>query len=114
MPTVVLGIGAESKILPMTKPAFLKVLAWDLHLRGVPSVRSKLKAFVDNIWPLAKNDPNPGRWTQRFLRGRLSAARVTAMALRNKDREGPSRRAPGEPETLYVPAPNYLPHLVNG
>jgi hypothetical protein len=53
----------------MTRTAFLCALAWQLTLAGVPFIRPELEAFVDDVWPLAEEDPDPSRWAREFLRG---------------------------------------------
>jgi hypothetical protein len=42
--------------------AFLDDLAGELRLRGVPGLRSELRAWVRDAWPLIEPDPSPGRW----------------------------------------------------
>jgi hypothetical protein len=60
----------------MTHTAFLCALAWQLTLAGVPYVRPDLEAFVDDVWPLAEDDPDVGRWArvyaEMFLREPLA------------------------------------------
>jgi hypothetical protein len=60
----------------MTKTAFLSALAWQLTLAGVPYVRPDLEGFVDDVWPLAEDDPDVTRRAQEWLRrGREPLAR---------------------------------------
>jgi hypothetical protein len=41
---------------------FLDNLAQELRLRGVPVLRSELRGWVRDAWPLIEVDPFPGRW----------------------------------------------------
>ena len=50
----------------MSKTTFLSALAWQLTLQGVPYVRPDLEAFVDDVWPLAEDDPDAGRWAREY------------------------------------------------
>jgi hypothetical protein len=41
---------------------FLDELARELRARGVPVLRSELRAFVHDAWPLIAEDPAVSRW----------------------------------------------------
>jgi hypothetical protein len=45
---------------------FLGALAWTLRLRGVPVLRSELRTWVHDCWPLIDADPSPGRWARAY------------------------------------------------
>jgi hypothetical protein len=51
----------------MTQTEFVKVLEEELKLRGLAFSRADVLEFVDDVWPLAKDDPDPVRWAERFL-----------------------------------------------
>jgi hypothetical protein len=46
---------------------FLDDLAHELRLRGVPVLRSELRAWMHDAWPLIIDDPSPGRWATAWL-----------------------------------------------
>jgi hypothetical protein len=48
----------------MNETDFLESLAWQLTLLGVAYIRPDLEAFVDDVWPLAEDDPDAGRWAE--------------------------------------------------
>jgi hypothetical protein len=48
----------------MTKQAFLSAVAWQLTLQAIPYIRPDLEAFVDDVWPLADDRPDVGRWAR--------------------------------------------------
>jgi hypothetical protein len=50
----------------VSKAAFLEALAWQLTLLAIPYVRPDLQAFVDDVWPLAEEDPDVGRWADAY------------------------------------------------
>jgi hypothetical protein len=50
----------------MTKPAFLAAVAWQMTLAGVPYIRPDLEAFVDDVWPLAEEQMDVGRWAREY------------------------------------------------
>jgi hypothetical protein len=50
----------------ISKTAFLYALARQLALRGVPYIRPQLEAFVDDVWPLAEDDPGVTWWADAF------------------------------------------------
>jgi hypothetical protein len=39
----------------------------ELVLRGGPFDRADLVPFAEDVWPLAEDDPEPGRWADAFL-----------------------------------------------
>jgi hypothetical protein len=49
---------------------FLDALAFEIRLRGVPVLRSELRAWVHDAWPLIADDPSPGRWATAWLEAR--------------------------------------------
>jgi hypothetical protein len=46
---------------------FLDDLAHELRARGVPVLRSELRGFVHDAWPLIEQDPAVGKWAQLWL-----------------------------------------------
>ena len=46
----------------------------ELRLRGDPFDRRDLETFAADVWPLAEDDPEPGRWASEFI----GAAKQTA------------------------------------
>jgi hypothetical protein len=46
---------------------FLDALAHELRLRGYPALRSELRYFVHDSWPLIQDDPSPAAWASRYL-----------------------------------------------
>jgi hypothetical protein len=49
-----------------TPEAFLDELAHELRLRGVPVLRSELRAWVRDAWPLIDADPGVSRWARAY------------------------------------------------
>jgi hypothetical protein len=58
----------------MTKTDFLGALCWELSLRGVPHIYIDVAQFVDDVWPLAEEDADVGRWTEAFREHQFGAA----------------------------------------
>jgi hypothetical protein len=46
---------------------FLDALALELRLRGCHVLRSELRAFVHDAWPLIAEDPAVSRWASEYL-----------------------------------------------
>jgi hypothetical protein len=51
----------------MTLPDFITALEMELQLRGGPFDRADVLTFAEDVWPLAEEDPEPGRWANAFL-----------------------------------------------
>ncbi len=51
----------------MTQADLVQALEGVLRFRGVPFDRGELLAFVEDVWPLAEDDPDPGRWAREFI-----------------------------------------------
>jgi hypothetical protein len=51
----------------MTLVDFTDALEQELRLRGVAFSRGELLAFMDGIWPLAREEPDVDRWAEAFL-----------------------------------------------
>jgi hypothetical protein len=54
----------------MSKTDFIGALCWELSLRGVPHIYIDLAEFVDDVWSLAEDDPDAGRWGDAFAESR--------------------------------------------
>jgi hypothetical protein len=52
---------------------FLDDLAHELRLRGVPVLRSELRAWVWDCWPHIERDPSPCVWATSWLEQRRAA-----------------------------------------
>jgi hypothetical protein len=46
---------------------FFALVERDLQLRHVPFDQGELRAFVADVWPLARHEPDPQRWAEAFL-----------------------------------------------
>ena len=60
-----------------TPEPFLDELAHELRLRGAPVLRSELRAWVRDAWPLIDVDPCVSRWAtawQEQYRGQPAGA----------------------------------------
>ena len=51
----------------MTPEDFADVLAWHLLCGGVSYDPAKLLGFAREVWPLAREEPDPARWAGQFL-----------------------------------------------
>ncbi len=59
----------------MSKTVFFASIAWELNLRRISYFRRELESFVDAVWPVAEDDPDPARWADAFIK---SAVRVAS------------------------------------
>jgi hypothetical protein len=57
----------------MSLSDFITSLEMELRLRGEPFDRRDLETFASDVWPLAEEDPEPGRWTAEFLEAQQPA-----------------------------------------
>ena len=57
----------------MTLEDFITGLEMELRFRGEPFDRGELEQFAADVWPLAQEDPDPGRWAAEFLDARQPA-----------------------------------------
>jgi hypothetical protein len=53
---------------------FITALKMELRLRGLPFDRGDVVEFAEDVWPLAEDDPDSGRWADAFLAGRTVEA----------------------------------------
>ena len=56
--------------LTMNLADFIISLEMELQLRGVPFARADVLTFAADVWPLAEEDPDAGRWATAFLEAR--------------------------------------------
>jgi hypothetical protein len=54
----------------MTLPDFITALEQDPRFRGVAFDRADVLTFAADVWPIAEEDPDPGRWAEAFLEAR--------------------------------------------
>jgi hypothetical protein len=64
---------------PTNLSAFIRALEAELQLRGVEFSLCDLLAWATAAWSLAREDPDPGRWADAFLRDAGAAADVARM-----------------------------------
>jgi hypothetical protein len=60
----------------MSRDDFTTALEEQLRILGVSFNRGDLLDFVESVWPLAQEDPDPVPWAERFL----ESGRGTMMA----------------------------------
>jgi hypothetical protein len=60
----------------MTREAFTAALEEQLRIQGISFSLAELLDFVEGVWPLAADDPDPVVWAQRFI----DSGRGTAFA----------------------------------
>jgi hypothetical protein len=60
----------------MTQTEFVTVLEEELKLRGLAFSRAEVLEFVEDVWPLTKDDPDPVRWADRFVEAGYGDARA--------------------------------------
>jgi hypothetical protein len=54
--------------MPDTDPAlFLDALAHELRLRGHHVLRSEVRGWLEEVWPLVQDDPCVSRWASEYL-----------------------------------------------
>ncbi len=51
----------------MNQTDFIVGLEMELQLRGVAFDRNDLETFVQDVWPLAEENPDIVRWAEAFL-----------------------------------------------
>jgi hypothetical protein len=51
----------------MSRVDFAAALEEQLRIRAVSFSRADLLEFVEDVWPLAQDDPDPVPWAERFL-----------------------------------------------
>jgi hypothetical protein len=60
----------------MTLPQFTAAVESELRRLREPFAWGDLLEYAADVWPLAREDPDPGRWARAFLReARAPAAR---------------------------------------
>jgi hypothetical protein len=58
----------------MSRDDFTAAVEEQLRIQGIAFSRADLLDFVEGVWPLAQDDPDPVVWADRFLEsGRGSA-----------------------------------------
>jgi hypothetical protein len=60
-----------------TPSGFVRHLEAELRLRGAAFELAALLGYVEAVWALAREDPDPVRWADAFLRDAGAAADVT-------------------------------------
>jgi hypothetical protein len=50
----------------MTLPDFITALELELRFRGVAFDCADVLTFAADVWPLAEEDPDVGRWAEAF------------------------------------------------
>ena len=51
----------------MTQADFIQNVEQELRLRGVHFKLADLQSFVEDVWPLVGEDPDPAHWAQQFI-----------------------------------------------
>ncbi len=51
----------------MNREDFSMAVEEQLRIRGIAFGRGELLEFIDDVWPLAQDDPDPVLWAQRFI-----------------------------------------------
>ena len=51
----------------MNKADFIAALEQELQLRNIGFSRADVQEFVDSVWPLVRENPNPEWWAQEFI-----------------------------------------------
>jgi hypothetical protein len=51
----------------MTRDDFTAALEEQLRLRALNFSRAAVLDFVQSVWPLAEDDPDPVLWAERFV-----------------------------------------------
>jgi hypothetical protein len=51
----------------MTLPQFTAAVEAELRLLGEPFAFGDLLEYAADVWPLAREDPDPPRWARAFL-----------------------------------------------
>jgi hypothetical protein len=57
----------------MSEAEFFRLVEADLQLRHVPFDAAELQAFVEDVWDLARHEPEPARWDEAFLVAKVGA-----------------------------------------
>jgi hypothetical protein len=57
----------------MSKAEFFTLVEVDLRLRHVPFDAAELCAFVEDVWDLARHEPDAPRWAEAFLVAKVGA-----------------------------------------
>jgi hypothetical protein len=60
----------------MSREHFTAAVEEQLRIQGISFTRADLLDFVESIWPLAQDDPDPVVWAERFI----ESGRGTAYA----------------------------------
>jgi hypothetical protein len=47
---------------------FFRLVENDLELRHIPFDAAELHEFVEDVWPLARHEPDAPRWAEAFTR----------------------------------------------
>ena len=57
----------------MSNSEFFRLVEADLQLRHVPFDAAELAEFVEDVWDLARHEPDAQRWAEAFLVARAGA-----------------------------------------
>jgi hypothetical protein len=57
----------------MSKAESFALVEADLRLRHVPFDAAELAAFVEDVWDLARHEPDAQRWAEAFLVAKVGA-----------------------------------------
>jgi hypothetical protein len=60
----------------MSRDDFTAALEDQLRVRGISFSRAELLEFVEDVWPLAQDDPDPVQWADRFTESGRGTATV--------------------------------------
>jgi hypothetical protein len=51
----------------MTQADLILAVEQELRLRGIHFSLGDLQRFIEDVWPLASEDPDPAHWAQEFI-----------------------------------------------
>src|SRR5262249_42001391 len=68
----------------MTRDDFVAALEEQLRIRGYSFSRADLLDFVQSVWLLAEDDPDPVRWAGRFVEAGRAGARGWGQVSRRR------------------------------
>src|SRR5262245_36973379 len=76
---------------PLTPADFFRCLQLHLRARSIAYHAADLQAWCAAVWPLAEDDPDPGRWADAYAvalaeANRLSGAGAQLSRWRNRPR----------------------------
>jgi hypothetical protein len=59
----------------MTRGEFTRAVEAELQVTGRPFSRADLQAFLEAVWPMVQDDPDPAHWAREFLTATATADR---------------------------------------